>query len=629
MVADGIGGGNYGERAAQLAIDVAFSEIASANASEAGHIPKLLRLGLTRANEAVYKEAKQNSRVRGMGSTATIVAVYDNRLYLANVGDSRAYLVRSGQVVQLTQDHTWAYEMVQSGKLDKDEAYNHPKAEELIRSVGYAAKLEVDQGLFLRGDESEQEAQQNQGLPLKAGDRIVICSDGLIKNRHDILGHYVENDEMYKAVTRLSPDKAAEELLQTALDRDVDDNVSVIILEMPGSRRAFHIPKKAWYGLAGIIAIIVVVALILTVFDSEEPTALAAVTPSVTNTPLSTPTATIPPPDTGLALIIKAGAGTELRNEDGTSQVNTNDRIRIGPDVFVQTSNESTEILLSDATWLLLGPETGVELAAVLDGENNIADTQLVIQEGIVIFQTASDQSHLVRLVNEAGAEVQIQSGRGSTIVGTINDVQEGYLDVDCFNVGDCDLYSGDNFLVSLREGEWGRISGAGQLSEEGLARYNMYVDLAGIVPTLTPTPTKPPTSTPVAITPRVRTTSTPTTGQTPTISLTDTQEPQLPTNPPPPSSTATPTNSPATATPTKSAATPTRTKTPLPTATPTRATSTSQPTNTPNPTNTPLPPATIITLPTSTPITPPPTDPPPTNTRPGNPPCPNPPCQN
>jgi serine/threonine protein phosphatase PrpC len=87
-----------------------------------------------------------------------------------------------------------------TGKLNPEDAYNHPKAEELVRSIGYSAKIEVDQGLFLNENETEETAKQNQGLHLQAGDRLVVCSDGLIKNRHNQAGHYVEIDELRQAV---------------------------------------------------------------------------------------------------------------------------------------------------------------------------------------------------------------------------------------------------------------------------------------------------------------------------------------------------------------------------------------------------------------------------------------------
>ncbi|MCA9985995.1 MAG: serine/threonine-protein phosphatase [Anaerolineales bacterium] len=184
IVADGIGGGNYGERAAQLALDTTFEEMRKAKASRPEHIPKLLRLALTRGNAAVCQEAQASRQVRGMGSTATVVAVHDNRLYVANAGDSRAYLVRDGQVIQLTRDHTWAYEMVQLGRLSPEAAATHPKADELTCSIGYEPELTIDLGLFLETDGEQADAaqiaaaaQQNQGLLLRPGDRLVVIHE--------------------------------------------------------------------------------------------------------------------------------------------------------------------------------------------------------------------------------------------------------------------------------------------------------------------------------------------------------------------------------------------------------------------------------------------------------------------
>ena len=97
MVADGIGGNVQGERAAELAIETAFSDIRLSTLANAVQLPLLLSQALQRANTAVFEEGRADRSRRGMGTTAVLVAVHNNQLYLANIGDSRAYLIRDGR----------------------------------------------------------------------------------------------------------------------------------------------------------------------------------------------------------------------------------------------------------------------------------------------------------------------------------------------------------------------------------------------------------------------------------------------------------------------------------------------------------------------------------------------------
>ncbi|NJN55790.1 MAG: serine/threonine-protein phosphatase [Anaerolineae bacterium] len=238
MVADGIGGNNCGEVASQLAIQTVFSEMEKAAVENPEQIPQLLAYALKQANEAVFRAAKADKTKEGMGTTATLAAVHDNRLYLANVGDSRAYLLRDGRAQQITVDHTWAREMVRLGHLSREDAAAHPKGEALVRSIGYSERLEVDLGIYPAGDEDERQARARQGFPLQANDRLLLCSDGLIKERHKTTGHYVELDEIVQIMTHNHAEKAAEALVKKAVSRQADDNVSAIVLEMPGSQVA-------------------------------------------------------------------------------------------------------------------------------------------------------------------------------------------------------------------------------------------------------------------------------------------------------------------------------------------------------------------------------------------------------
>jgi hypothetical protein len=359
-------------------------------------------------------------------------------------------------------------------------------------------------------------------------------------------------------------------------------------------------------GVVGIVIIVVILLFIFGVFNnrSDSPTTTLEASANQLASQIQNtatihiePTATIPPPETGLALILSAGSRASIINDQGEKNLTTNERVAMDSGVTIRSGSESLELLLSDSTWLLLGSETDLELAAVV-GQRESIDTQLILQEGIVIMQASSKQSHLIRLANPHGEEVQIASGRGGTIVGVIFDARLGVFDVDCLALGDCDLISRNNSGVNLKESEWGSINNDGAINEIGPARYELYAHLAGIVPTLTPTMTSTPSLTP-----------TPTRENQGVIppTLTPTPQPQAPNPatstprpptqvPPPPTSTSPPTGIPTVPTVTKTQqpdSTPTKTPNPTRTSEPTRTpnpTNTSPPTQTPFPANTPEP---------------------------------------
>ncbi|MCA9956894.1 MAG: serine/threonine-protein phosphatase, partial [Anaerolineales bacterium] len=137
MVADGMGGHNAGEVAAQLTVNTVYEALENSPIATPQQIPEALAQALAYANQVVYEAARTDENKRGMGTTATVAAVHNGRLYLAHVGDSRAYLVRNGRARQITQDHTWGREMLRRGVLSTQEIAKHPKANELYSSIGY------------------------------------------------------------------------------------------------------------------------------------------------------------------------------------------------------------------------------------------------------------------------------------------------------------------------------------------------------------------------------------------------------------------------------------------------------------------------------------------------------------
>jgi protein phosphatase len=281
MIADGVGGAAFGERAAELAIEAAFQTFVASLTADARTIPLLLRQGLEQAQRAVLAEQRADKAKRDMGTTAVAVALHNNALYVANVGDSRAYLMRAGKLHQLTRDHSWGMEMLREGLLrDADEAARHPKANELYRSVGEEENFKVDLGIYLNGVEQEDAATANQGLPLLADDRLLICSDGLVRDR-PTGGRYIDDEEIIRILNTRAPDAAAAELVERAIGRRADDNVSAIVLEMPGSKRAFALPSWSRYAAIGAGALLLIAAALFLLLRNPGDAAPAAGAPSL------------------------------------------------------------------------------------------------------------------------------------------------------------------------------------------------------------------------------------------------------------------------------------------------------------------------------------------------------------
>jgi len=161
-VADGMGGHKAGEIASTLAMK-ALENHCRQHQTGSGVLKKLLEEAVAAANQAVYQNARQNPERRGMGTTITACLLSGQNLWVANVGDSRALLLRNGEINKLTSDHSLVQELINGGGITEADAFKHPRRNVLTRALGMAPLVEVD--VF----------EYN----VIAGDRILICTDGL------------------------------------------------------------------------------------------------------------------------------------------------------------------------------------------------------------------------------------------------------------------------------------------------------------------------------------------------------------------------------------------------------------------------------------------------------------------
>ena len=204
-IADGMGGYAHGGMASSLALESFSSILASHNGNS---VIRTMQRGVEAANIKVYQKARQLD-VGRMGTTLTAAYVLGDMLYLAHVGDSRAYLIRDGQAICLTDDHTAVGDMVRSKLISSDKIRTHAQRSVLTRSVGL--------DLFIQPDIIQQK--------LREGDRLILCSDGVWS---------VIEDEEFAHVASRSPsvNEVSRNLIDLALRHDTDDNASVVMFHL-------------------------------------------------------------------------------------------------------------------------------------------------------------------------------------------------------------------------------------------------------------------------------------------------------------------------------------------------------------------------------------------------------------
>lgn len=202
VVADGMGGHAAGEVASEMAVEIVLRGYFAAGDATP---PQRLASCLAEANAAILAEAQATSERAGMGTTATVVAFEAGRAWTAQVGDSRAYLVRDGAIRQITDDQTLVARMVRDGVIASSEAATHPDRNVILQALGTAETLEPE--------------IDATGLDLVDGDVFVLCSDGL--------SNELEPDAILAACDASSSFAACERLVGAALARGARDNVSV------------------------------------------------------------------------------------------------------------------------------------------------------------------------------------------------------------------------------------------------------------------------------------------------------------------------------------------------------------------------------------------------------------------
>ena len=208
IVADGMGGHKAGDYASRVCVKTLLESVANSTIkTQIG----VLEEAIGAANKRIYEDAAGNSDLEGMGTTLVAAVVMDNNvLYVANVGDSRLYVIDEEEIRQITEDHSLVEEMIKNGELDREEARLHPNKNVITRAVGTAKTVVAD---YFE-------------VQLKAGDKILLCSDGL--------SNMLEDREMQYIVNHYSKDgeKAVTELVKKANINGGKDNISVVLVQV-------------------------------------------------------------------------------------------------------------------------------------------------------------------------------------------------------------------------------------------------------------------------------------------------------------------------------------------------------------------------------------------------------------
>lgn len=198
IVADGMGGHIAGEVASRLAINAAASSrLAPADRVAAG-------------NRAIREEVGRQPGLEGMGTTMTLLELHSDTAHLAHVGDSRAYLLRGGELQQITDDHTVLAEYLAAGKLTPEEAASHPQRHMITRCLGLTRFVNVDEIT----------------IDVETGDRFLLCTDGL--------NSMVDDDTIRQGLSEKTPDAAVWKLVDMANAAGGQDNITVIVADAVG-----------------------------------------------------------------------------------------------------------------------------------------------------------------------------------------------------------------------------------------------------------------------------------------------------------------------------------------------------------------------------------------------------------
>lgn len=209
ILADGMGGYKGGEIASSLAVASArnyiFNNFKNVK-KDRESILELIKQAVEKANSVVHEKAKEDIELQDMGTTIDVCLIYNNKVFIGHVGDSRVYRIRKNIIRKLTTDHSYVEKLVREGTITKEEAYNHPKKNMLMKALGTVEPVEPD--VLVKG--------------FLKDDILLMCSDGLTNMLRD--------SEIYNLLLN-NPENPEEALIKCANDLGGFDNITAIIID--------------------------------------------------------------------------------------------------------------------------------------------------------------------------------------------------------------------------------------------------------------------------------------------------------------------------------------------------------------------------------------------------------------
>ena len=425
VVADGMGGHQAGDVASQTAVEMTSHEY---YADPDTDIRSSLIRAIKKANEFIYQEAQRTATRAGMGTTIVAAVVRGRELYLANVGDSRAYMMRQGKVAQATRDHSFVAEQVRAGLLTLEEARAHPQRNVITRALGSRPEVKVD---TYNGE-------------LHPGDALLLCTDGL--------SEYVREEGMLAVMSQLPPEKAVSRLIAMARDQGGSDNISALIVQAgppagvastaPATRATRPMPaqrvRRRWLpwlaaGAAGAgllgAAILVVVVFFPDLFPQEaaaptvepSPSTVATDESTATASPESAPTPTVDPTVTPR----QVGVGSDRFVLEAPLP---SEPVPPGP-VALRWRQEGAGLGPAEFLHVCHVPPGGSESCDRAEGENS--HSLQVQEEGTYewwvevqrLLQTTQESSHWKFTVGWAGTDAITET---HTLTGTVQATDDG-----------------------------------------------------------------------------------------------------------------------------------------------------------------------------------------------------------
>jgi protein phosphatase len=211
LVCDGMGGAAAGEVASTMAVESISATVGGGGPLTRERLARRLRRAIESANDSIFAQSRDNQSERGMGTTCTAVGLVDSTLLIGQIGDSRCYVLRGGRLSQATKDQSLAWQLIEAGAMTQEEAKGFEHANIILQALGVQEKVEV----------------VLSQVPLRKGDVILVCSDGL---------HGPVSDDEIKQVLLDEPDvkKACERLIACANAHEGPDNITVVLARFDG-----------------------------------------------------------------------------------------------------------------------------------------------------------------------------------------------------------------------------------------------------------------------------------------------------------------------------------------------------------------------------------------------------------